>query len=173
VPGNVRLATMICGRGMSLLHLAAGLIAIGLCVHSASAADALPVSTLVIDTPRGPAQLKVEVAADKASRDRGLMHRRHLAKNAGMLFDFRSVVFAAFWMKDTPLPLDMIFIRQDGIISSVAANAVPYSTAEIQSTEPIRAVLEINGGRAAALGIAPGETVHGVIFGNALAPRKR
>ena len=69
-------------------------------------------------------------------------------------------------MKNTILPLDMIFIRSDGTISSIAPNATPYSTASIPSTEPVRAVLEINAGRAAALGIEPGDKVHGAIFRN-------
>ena len=78
------------------------------------------------------------MAADKQSRDKGLIFRRHLAKDAGMLFHFRAVLFAAFWMKDTPLPLDMIFIRQDGVISSVTPNAVPYSTMETAAQAPMR-----------------------------------
>lgn len=129
-----------------------------------SDAHALPLSSVSIETPHGSVRFRVEVAADAASRDKGLMFRKHLAKNSGMLFDFHQDVFVAFWMKDTPLPLDMIFIRRDGAISSVAPNAVPFSTKEIQSKEPIRAVLEINAGRAAALGIVPGEKVHNPIF---------
>ena len=70
---------------------------------------------------------------DDASRAQGLMHRTHLASDAGMLFDFKTPLMAAFWMKDTPLPLDMLFVRADGTISTVAANAVPNSTAEIIS----------------------------------------
>jgi uncharacterized membrane protein (UPF0127 family) len=67
-------------------------------------------------------------------------------------------------MKDTILSVDIIFIRADGTISSIAANAVPYSTTQIPSMEPVRAVLELIGGRAAALGIVPGQKVHGAIF---------
>lgn len=137
------------------------------CAFAAGAglpAQALPISSIVIDTPHGPARFKVEVAADDASRDNGLMYRKHLSRDAGMWFDFHRDLFVAFWMKNTPLPLDMIFIRSDGTISSVAPNAVPYSTSEIQSQEPIRAVLEINGGEAAALGIAPGERVHAAML---------
>ncbi len=81
-----------------------------------------------------------------------------------MLFDFKSPIMAAFWMKDTPLPLDMLFVRADGTISTVAANAVPYSTAEIVSAEPIRIVIEINGGLAKKLGILPGAKVHASEF---------
>lgn len=106
----------------------------------------------------------MEVAADDASRGTGLMHRTHLAPDAGMLFDFHTSVMTAFWMKDTPLPLDMLFVRSDGTISTIAANAVPYSLAEIQSAEPVRAVIEINGGLARRLGIAPGDRVRAAIF---------
>jgi uncharacterized membrane protein (UPF0127 family) len=69
-------------------------------------------------------------------------------------------------MKNTVLPLDIVFIRSDGAISSIAANAVPYSLAPIPSSEPVRAVLELNAGRAKALGLEPGSKVHSAIFGN-------
>ena len=95
------------------------------------------------------------------------MFRRKLAPDAGMLFDFHTDVMTSFWMKNTILPLDIIFVRADGTISSIAANAVPYSEASIPSTEPVRAVLEINAGRARALGIEPGDRVHAQIFRNA------
>lgn len=141
-------------------------------VASSGAADAgdkpLPTTIVIIDTDRGPQTFHVEIAADQASQERGLMFRKQMAPNAGMLFDFHTPQWETFWMKNTILPLDMIFIRQDGAISSVAPNAVPYSTTSIPSAEPVRAVLEINGGRAAALDIQPGQKVHNVIFGDAL-----
>lgn len=141
------------------------ILALALLVQSGAAAPPrLPVERVVIETRGGPRTFKMEIAADDASRTQGLMHRTHLAKDAGMLFDFRQTVMTAFWMKDTPLPLDMLFVRADGTISTVAANAVPYSTAEIQSAEPIRAVIEIGGGQAKALGIAPGDRVRARIF---------
>jgi hypothetical protein len=141
---------------------------LGLLLFSPAVAGAAPqrlaVEKVVIESSGGPRTFHMEVAADEASRDRGLMHRKHLAADAGMLFDFQGQVMTAFWMKDTPLPLDIIFIRADGTISTVAANAVPYSTAEIPSAEPIRAVIEINGGLAKRLGIAPGDHVRAQIF---------
>ncbi len=124
----------------------------------------LPTGTIVIDTKSGSHTFKIEIAADDASRARGLMHRTHLARDGGMLFDFGKPVMTAFWMKDTPLPLDMLFVRSDGTISTIAANAVPFSTAEIVSAEPIRAVIEINGGVSRALGIAPGDRIHARTF---------
>jgi uncharacterized protein len=131
-----------------------------------SAAARLPVETIVVDTPNGPRQLTVEIAADSASQSLGLMHRKHLAPNAGMLFDFGKPVMCAFWMKDTILSLDMIFVRADGTISTIAPNAVPLSTKEIVSSESVRAVIEIGAGRARALGITPGNMVHASAFGN-------
>ena len=108
----------------------------------------------------------VEVAADEDSRQKGLMHRTTLASDAGMLFDFREPIPVVFWMKDTPLSLDMLFIRADGTVSTIAADTVPYSEEKIPASEPVRAVLEINGGRAMALGIQPGDKVRAAIFGN-------
>ncbi|MDE2182092.1 MAG: DUF192 domain-containing protein [Alphaproteobacteria bacterium] len=126
----------------------------------------LPTTKVVIDTRNGPAVFTVEVAADPASREHGLMERTDLAPDAGMLFDFQQPAFETFWMKDTPLSLDMLFIRQDGTVSTIVANTIPYSEEKIPSSEPVRAVLEINGGRAAALGIEPGDKAHASIFGN-------
>jgi uncharacterized membrane protein (UPF0127 family) len=75
---------------------------------------------------------------------------------------------AAFWMKDTPLSLDMLFVRADGRVSTIAANAVPFSEKEIVSVEPIRAVIEIKGGGARAQGIEPGDVIHAKAFDNAI-----
>jgi uncharacterized membrane protein (UPF0127 family) len=129
----------------------------------------LPVTTVVIDTDHGPHTFRVEVAADEPSQSRGLMFRKQMAPDVGMLFDFHRPQMEIFWMKNTILSLDLIFIRQDGTISSIAPYAVPYSTTSIPSAEPVRAVLEINGGRASALGIEPDQRVHNAIFGNASA----
>jgi uncharacterized membrane protein (UPF0127 family) len=143
------------------------LLALVFVAGSVTAASALPAATISVETPKGPTTFKVEVANDHASQEKGLMFRKTMAANAGMLFDFHTTVMTTFWMKNTILPLDIIFIRSDGTISSIAGNAVPYSEAPIPSSEPIRAVLEINGGRAKALGIEPGDKVHAAIFGNA------
>ena len=124
----------------------------------------LPVQTVTIQTQGGSKIFHMEIAADEATRATGLMHRTHLARDAGMLFDFRTTVMTAFWMKDTPIPLDMLFVRPDGTIASIAANAVPFSTAEIAAPEPVRAVIEINGGEAKTLGIMPGDRVVTAIF---------
>ena len=127
----------------------------------------LPVLPLSIIGERGPEKFSVEIASDSATQARGLMFRKSMAPNAGMLFDFHKPRDVAFWMKNTYIPLDMLFIRNDGTISSIAPNATPLSEQGIPSAEPVRAVLELNGGRAAALGIFPGDKVHAAIFGNA------
>ena len=131
------------------------------------AKSALPTTKVVIDTRNGPVAFKVEVASDSASQEKGLMYRTTLAADAGMLFDFHRPNYVVFWMKNTPLSLDMLFIREDGTVSTIAADAVPYSEEKIPASEPVRAVLEINGGRAVALGIQPGDKVLAAIFGNA------
>ena len=128
----------------------------------------LPHSTLVIDGANGPVRFNVEMANDAQSQEYGLMFRKSLAANAGMLFDFHTLVNTSFWMKNTLIPLDIIFILPDGTISSVAPDATPMSTTPIPAVEPVRAVLEIGGGRAAQFGIYPGEKVHNAIFGNAV-----
>ena len=153
---------------LNAMRLVPTLLLVALSVLPAVAAPArLPTETNVIENTKGPRPFKVEVATDNASRERGLMHRTHLAPGAGMLFDFQKNVMATFWMKDTPLPLDILFVRADGTISTIAANAVPMSTAEIMSAEPIRAVVEINGGLSVKLGIAPGDRVRASIFAGA------
>jgi uncharacterized membrane protein (UPF0127 family) len=130
----------------------------------------LPMETIVIDTDHGPQTFQVEIASDDASREKGLMFRKTMEPDHGMLFDFKITEGVVFWMKNTVLPLDMIFIREDGTVSSVAPDATPYSTQEIPSAEPVRGVLELNAGRAAVLDIVPGDVVHAKAFGNSKAP---
>ena len=144
-------------------------VAVALCLvlsGASSAAASLRVERIVIDTRTTPRVLSVQIASTPASQAQGLMGRKHLALNAGMLFDFHKSMMVAFWMKDTPLSLDILFVRADGTASSIASNAVPFSEHEIVSSEPIRAVIEIRGGRAHALGIEPGDVVHARAFGN-------
>jgi uncharacterized membrane protein (UPF0127 family) len=143
-----------------------------LCGATGSVSTPLPITTVVIDSDHGPVTFKVEVAADPASQERGLMYRNKMPADAGMLFDFHTSQYENFWMKNTALPLDLIFIRQNGTISSVAPDAVPYSEGTIPSAEPVRAVLEINAGRVAAFGIQPDQRVHNAIFGDALPGQK-
>jgi len=145
----------------------AGFFFVSLLVALATEAVALPIADIAVDTAKGRHEFKVEIAGDHASQEKGLMFRKKMAADAGMLFDFHQTVMTTFWMKNTILPLDIIFLRSDGAISSIAANAVPFSEAPIPSSEPVRAVLELNAGRAKSLGLAPGDVVHAAIFHNA------
>jgi uncharacterized membrane protein (UPF0127 family) len=124
----------------------------------------LPLSRLVVDTAKGPVRFTVEMATDWPQQERGLMFRKTLGPNAGMLFDFGKEQEEAFWMKNTLIPLDMLFIKADGRIARIAANAKPLSEVSIPSYEPVRAVLEIAGGRAAELGMKAGDRVENPIF---------
>lgn len=101
----------------------------------------------------------VEVARTDAEQAQGLMFRKALAPNAGMIFPMDPPRFASFWMKNTLIPLDIIFIRADGRIARIAARTTPHSLAPVTSGEPVAAVFEIAGGRAAQLGISAGDRV--------------
>ncbi len=124
-------------------------------------------SSLVIVTANREIKFDIELATNDAERAHGLMFRKQLGAYEGMLFDFFKEMPVSFWMKNTLIPLDMVFIAGDGTIKHVHANAVPMSTDAIPSEYPVRAVLEINGGSAALLGIKPGDKVKHAIFGNA------
>lgn len=101
----------------------------------------------------------VELAVDSDQRSHGLMKRRHMARDHGMLFDFGVTRRVMMWMKNTYLPLDMLFIAKDGKIETIRENAVPLSEAIIDSRVPVAFVLELNGGTVHRLGIAPGDIV--------------
>ena len=112
-------------------------------------------------TDAGETSFAIEIADDPDEQSRGLMFRRELAAEAGMLFVYDPPQPAAFWMKNTFLPLDMIFIDDSGRVESVAADTVPFSLEVLRSEGEIRAVLEVNAGLAAKLGIGPGiQAVH-------------
>jgi len=126
------------------------------------AAEAPPAAATVpleIRTAKGILHYKVEVATTPQEQARGLMYRTSLPDKGGMIFPMKPARFASFWMKNTYIPLDLIFIRPDGTISSIAASAVPEDITPLESSEPVIAVLEIIGGGALANGIAPGDKV--------------
>jgi uncharacterized membrane protein (UPF0127 family) len=108
---------------------------------------------------------QVEVMRTDAERAKGLMFRRYMPADRGMLFDFKAPGPAAMWMKDTYLPLDMVFIRADGTIARIEENTEPMSTRTIPSGEPVLGVLELNAGTAARLGIKAGDKVTHPLFG--------
>ena len=119
---------------------------------------------LTIVTGSGRHPFSVEVARNDSDRAQGLMFRRTLAPDRGMLFDFGRTEPLSMWMKNTYIPLDMIFIRPDGTIARVAENAEPLSTRVISSGEPVSAVLEVAGGTAARLGIKSGDRIEHPLF---------
>lgn len=124
-------------------------------------------SCLVIVTAQRSIKFDIDMATTEAQREHGLMYRKQLGAYEGMLFDFFEEQPVTFWMKNTLIPLDMVFIAGDGTIRHVHANAVPMSTDTIPSKAAVRAVLEINGGTARLLGIKPGDKVRHEIFGSA------
>lgn len=107
----------------------------------------------------GPHRFRVEVAATPQQQQRGLMFRTAMGADEGMVFPLAQVRMASFWMRNTVISLDIIFIGPDNRVLNVAANAVPYSEESIPAAGPTKAVLELNAGRAAQLGIAPGDLV--------------
>ena len=120
--------------------------------------------TLEIASKTGVHAFSVEIADNDAERAKGLMFRKELPEGRGMLFDFQREQDVALWMQNTYISLDMIFIRGDGRILRIAENTEPLSTRIISSGGPVRAVLEVIGGTARKLGIAPGDRVAHPIF---------
>lgn len=119
---------------------------------------------LEIASKSGVHVFAVELASTPQEQATGLMFRRELPEGRGMLFDFHRDQPTSFWMKNTYIPLDMIFIRGDGRILRIAENTVPLSETLVPSGGPVRAVLEVIAGTAKRLGIAPGDRVGHPIF---------
>lgn len=115
--------------------------------------------------PGGMARFTVEIADEPEERARGLMFREDLPESHGMLFLFDRVAPVSFWMRNTPLPLDLIFLRADGTVRRVTEDAVPFSDASMPSGGPVRAVLEINAGLAERFGIEEGSEMRHPAFG--------
>jgi uncharacterized membrane protein (UPF0127 family) len=133
--------------------------------EAADRAPAAKTEKLQIVTSSGKVvDFKVEVVDTPASRERGLMFRMNLAHDRGMLFDFQEPQPVAFWMKNTFIPLDIIFISPDGEIINIARRAKPFDETPLPSAGPIVGVLEINGGEADELGIGEGARVRQRIF---------
>jgi uncharacterized protein len=123
--------------------------------------------TIEIVTRTGVHAFSVELATNAAEREVGLMFRKELPEGHGMLFDFHDEQPVQFWMRNTYVPLDMIFIAGDGRVVHVAQDAKPMSDDLIPSVHPVRAVLEVIAGTARKMGIAPGDRVTGSFFGKA------
>lgn len=130
--------------------------ALALCLAAGGAQAACRDDSAELRGPFGSARFTVELADTPAERAQGLMFRDSLATSAGMLFLYERPQPASFWMKNTLIPLDMIFADRTGLVTHVHANAVPGDETPIPGGTDVQAVLEINGGLAARLGIAPG-----------------
>jgi uncharacterized membrane protein (UPF0127 family) len=135
----------------------------GACAEIDHPQTGLRVEPLVVETTHGPVRLQVEVADTPQKREIGMMFRTSVAPDRGMLFDFPHAEPASFWMKNTLIPLDIIFIGTDGRILNIAS-AKPLDETAVPSHGAARGVLEIGGGRAAELGIEPGDLVKASIF---------
>lgn len=157
---------------MKMLHLCSAVLALAACspqaadgrTPAASAAIAHPVSGLSVvplTVMHGHKRFafRVEVARTRPEQQRGLMFRTAMGADEGMIFPMDPPRSAAFWMKNTVIPLDIVFVGTDGRILNIAANAVPYSEEPLPSDGAVKAVLELNGGRAAQLGIVAGDKV--------------
>jgi len=149
-----------------LLPLAFGALTVAGCAgkgDQASGTTTAALLPLTVQTAQGARTFRVERAVTEEEQRKGLMYRTDIPDDGGMLFwpypPSGPARVASFWMKNTPSPLDIIFIRADGTIAHIAENAVPFSEAPVSSGEPVAAVLEIKGGRATALGIAEGDKV--------------
>ena len=126
---------------------------------AAMTTESLAKVPLTIRTATGDRSFTVEIARSGEEQQRGMMFRENMAANAGMIFPMEPPRMASFWMKNTLIPLDMIFVRSDGTIARIAPDTVPQSLEPVSSGEPIAAVLEIAGGQAAKQGIGEGDRV--------------
>ena len=126
-----------------------------------------PKAELTIAAAGGSHKFTVEVATTPGQMEQGLMFRQSLAPDAGMIFDYSVPSMAAMWMKNTLIPLDMLFVDQRGRIINIHERAVPGSLEPIAAAAPARAVIELNGGTAARLGIKPGDRIIFPLFGDA------
>lgn len=122
--------------------------------------------SLTIVTSRGRYEFEAEIADNSTEQAKGLMFRENLAANEGMLFDFGETRMITMWMKNTPLSLDMLFIRADGTIARIAERTEPYSLETIGSGEPVPFVLELRGGVAKLIGAQAGDRLEHRLFSN-------
>ncbi|WBK00848.1 DUF192 domain-containing protein [Methylocystis parvus] len=155
------------GRRLSLsvnfLVLLAGLVASAFLFAEGARAEA-PLQRLEFVTQTGAHEFRVELADTPGERAKGLMYRKHLPEDQGMLFVFYEDGPIMMWMKNTHIPLDMIFVSRHGMVTSIAANAAPMSEATISSDGPAYAVIELNAGAAARIGLKPGDEVRHPAF---------
>ncbi len=153
------LSALIRSALVALLLLGGSVATLDLMTAGIRASEVGKQEPLTIVTSAGRFAFKVEIADNEASREEGLMFRPAMPADAGMLFDFKVTDRVYFWMKNTYIPLDMIFIRADGTVATIAANTKPLSEKTVPSEEPVRFVLELNAGTAERLGLKVGDKV--------------
>lgn len=137
----------------------AGAAPAGAASAAAHPVSGLPVIALSVAATGKVHRFRVEVARSGFEQAKGLMFRTALGADEGMLFPMDPPRMASFWMRNTVIPLDIIYIGTDRRILNIAANTVPYDETPLPSDGPVSAVLELAGGKAAALGIGPGDKV--------------
>jgi uncharacterized membrane protein (UPF0127 family) len=138
-----------------------GMLAVALGTTTADAAGTCPADAecITIHTDSGDHLFTVEWAVDRQEQACGLMFRPEMAADHGMVFDFGTERPVSFWMHNTLIPLDMIFIRASGEVLNIAENTTPLSDESVPSAGPVRYVLEVNGGVSASIGLAPGDLI--------------
>jgi len=144
-PSPVLAATKLCGLALAAVI---AFLPLAACSDETKA---------VLHTATGNYTFNVEVVDTDATRAKGLMFRQELPKDDGMLFDFLTERNTSFWMQNTFIPLDMVFIGDDGIVKTIHVNARPQDPTPIPSEVPVRFVLEIPGGRSVEIGLKPGD----------------
>lgn len=156
----------IIAGALTLLVLGGGGFMLQKCANGEEYKSGLPVEKVTIDKADGShATLELEIATKPMDLHVGLMFRKEMAKDHGMLFEFSGPPHVvSFWMKDTLIPLDMLFLGPGGKIVNIHRNAHPEDTTPIPSVEPVTAVIEINGGVADELGVKVGDKVKSSYF---------
>ena len=137
--------------------------------HSQSLAQAvpqqlLPLEELTVQTGAGSFRFEIEIADTPLERQIGLMNRKSMPLNHGMLFDFQRTRVIEMWMKNTFIPLDMVFVKADGIVTHIERNTTPHSLQIISSQQPASHVLELNAGIANQIGLKPGHKLNHPLF---------
>ncbi|MDO9440090.1 MAG: DUF192 domain-containing protein [Beijerinckiaceae bacterium] len=153
-------AAVLASVGLALVVFPAGVAR----AQPAPAISESSLETLEISTANGSHRFSVEVMRNDEQRARGLMHRRFMPADRGMLFDFKKEEHVSMWMKNTFIPLDMLFVDRTGKIVSIAENTEPLSERVIPSGGPVLAVLELNAGISRKLGIKAGDRLKHSLF---------
>jgi uncharacterized protein len=162
LPRRIAVIAAFCAVTMACTLPSSSAAKVGGCAAGAEQAlspDGLKQVTLCVTSGSKTRTFTAEIAGTSMEQAKGMMFRTGLADDKAMIFPFREPRVATFWMKNTVIPLDIIFIRANGTIESIAENTIPYSTDPVEAGEPVAAVLELRGGLTAELGIGAGDTV--------------